>query len=254
MKSLFKLSLVSLTALCLMALPVRFVQLAATAQELQEYFEENKKKEVKPEEKKVEEKKEKQEEKMEEMMEEQKEKPKKQNVGEPELMPDFPEEIPEELQYFKDVYEETFTAPFEVVYKAVKSSLEDLSCQTIKDAYKQTDDGFFKGFINSDYCVVASGQDSTIDVMKKFSFAASEEKLKRKRFPIIRGGTWLYGRMQYKMVITEKENGSVHVLLKGELSGFESYVTNRVHFWDSNGYLEQKMLERIRRHVAAASK
>lgn len=250
MKNLFTLFIASAIVFCFVSMPVKFTVLQANAQELKENFEEEKKEEKKKEEKPEVKKQEQQEELMEEPG---KPAPKKQGE-QMELLEDVPDQVPEELQYFKDVYEITFDASFDVVYNAVKKSLENLSCQTIKNTYKQSDDGFYKGYINSDYCVVSNSNDSTIKVMKKLSFAASEEKYNRKKFPIIRGGTWLYGRMQYRFVITEKDNNKVHVLLKGELSGFEDYVTNKVHFWDSNGFLETRMLERLTKNVALLKK
>jgi hypothetical protein len=55
--------------------------------------------------------------------------------------------------------------------------------------------------------------------------------------------------MQYSFVITEQADGSTYLLLKGNLSGFENYVTNKVHFWESNGQLEQAILDAITEKV-----
>jgi len=59
--------------------------------------------------------------------------------------------------------------------------------------------------------------------------------------------------MQYKFKITEKEDGSVDLLLMGEISGFEEFVTNEVHFWKSIGIFETKMLKDIEKNCEKLS-
>lgn len=149
--------------------------------------------------------------------------------------------IPERLRYFKEKYDETFQYPFESVWNAVKQAILDLNCMVAQEKYSQTDEGFFKGKVESDYCVFTVGLDSTFDVLKKYSL----------ELPLIRGGRWMTGRMKYVFNIEEKSDGTVYLLLRGEISGFENYVTHRVHFWKSNGYWETYILNRIREKLVA---
>ncbi|MBI5326598.1 MAG: hypothetical protein HZB41_15210 [Ignavibacteriae bacterium] len=151
----------------------------------------------------------------------------------------FKEEVDEKMKYYKEKYEETFDAPFEVVYRAAKQSVSDLNCMIMNDSYSQTDEGLYKGKVKSDICVLVDNKDSTFDVLKKFSVD----------LPIIRGGVWQNGGIQYSFILKETKDGKVHVTLKGEMSGFEEYVTYLRHFWESNGYLETMMLERLKNNV-----
>lgn len=151
---------------------------------------------------------------------------------------DIPDEIPEAEKYLRDKYEDTYDVPFEDVWNAIKGFLEEKSCMIIRDRYSQTDEGLYKGSIHSDMCVLSIG-DTTEPVIKRYST----------KIPYIRGGVWANGRMQYKFVVKEQDDGTVHVLLRGEMSGFEEHVTNQVHFWDSNGYLETLAMQNIRRRL-----
>ncbi|MFP4543005.1 MAG: hypothetical protein ACOC2K_02585 [Bacteroidota bacterium] len=152
-------------------------------------------------------------------------------------------EIPEGMKFYKEKYEEVFDAPFEDVWEAILSSVEERNCMVIRKNTRQTDEGFFKGSIHSDFCVfaTATAEEKVQDSLKKYSL----------RVPFIRGGVFINGRMQYKFVVSEQEDGTVRVLLKGEVSGFEEHVTGQVHFWESNGYLETRMMENIRRKLQA---
>jgi hypothetical protein len=88
-------------------------------------------------------------------------------------------------------------------------------------------------------CVFVEGEGKTIDTLQRYSL----------KVPVIRGGVWINGRMQYKFIIKEQEDGQVHLRLIGEVSGFENYVTSSVHFWESNGILETRMLRRIEENI-----
>lgn len=140
--------------------------------------------------------------------------------------------------YYKPKYEKTYDYPFEIVWEAIKKSLEEKNCQVAYEKYTQTDEGLYKGSIHSDFCVFSAGKDTTFATLKKFSLEV----------PFIRGGIWLNGRMQYKFKLKENDDGSVYVRLKGGISGFEDFVTHKVHFWKSNGYFETKMLEAIEKN------
>jgi hypothetical protein len=114
-------------------------------------------------------------------------------------------------------------------------AVEELGCQVMNKSYTQTDEGLYKGKVFSDYCVFVGKTDTTLDEIHKFSV----------REPVIRGGVWINGRMQYKFILTEMQDGNTHLRLKGEMSGREDYVTARVHFWESNGTFEKRILDRI---------
>ena len=146
------------------------------------------------------------------------------------------------LRFYRAKYDLTFTESFDLVTKAVTAVLEDIQCLTTQNVLKTDKDGFNRQIIKSDFCVFVEG-DSTFEKLKIFS----------KEMPFIRGGTWKNGRMQYSFVITEQADGSTYLLLKGNLSGFENYVTNKVHFWESNGQLEQVILDAITEKVKQLS-
>lgn len=145
----------------------------------------------------------------------------------------------ERLKYYKERYEETFNEAFETVWLAIKKSLEDISCMISYEKYQQDTSGLFRGTIKSDFCVFSMGKDTTFKVLKRYSY----------EMPLIRGGIWINGRIQYTFRVIENADGSVFLSFKGQLSGFEEFVTHQVHFWKSNGYLETKMLERIKANI-----
>jgi len=192
------------------------------------------------------------EKKKEEPKEEQKEQPKQTESNEleqfekqsEEVMTDAPPAEAERMKYYKEKYEDTYSNTFEEVWGAILKCVENENCQVAKKTYSQTDQGLYKGSIVSDYCIFAMGNDTTVDNLKKYS----------KEVPIIRGGVWITGRFQYKFTVNEREDGTVNLVLKGEMSGFEEYVTYSIHFWESNGYKEYMMLKRIKEYLASAPK
>lgn len=139
------------------------------------------------------------------------------------------------LKFFKEKYEKTYPFLFEEVYPAIKNVIADMNCMIVTESQKQDDEGLQKGIIKSDFRVLAVGSDTTMPVMKRYSYD----------FPVIRGGVWSNGRVQYKFLLKEQEDGDTYVLLKVELSGKEDYVTRQVQFWKSNGVLEKDMFEAI---------
>lgn len=141
------------------------------------------------------------------------------------------------------IYREVFNKSFPTVWKSIKKALEETDCLVEHEKYSESDEGTYKGKITSVFCVLAAGEDTTEDVMERYA----------KRIPYIRGATWTSVRMQYLFYVTENDDQTVEVKLKGEISGFESYVTNIFHYFASNGVLEEKMMERLKRVVASAS-
>lgn len=156
----------------------------------------------------------------------------------------FKEEIPEKLKYYKEKYEISFDAPFEVVFRAAKLSITETNCMIMNESYSQTDEGLYKGKVKSDICVIVDDKDSTFDVLQRYSLD----------LPIIRGGVWANGGVQYNFIIKEQKDGKVHVELKSEINGFEEYVTYLRHFWESNGLLETLMLESLKKNVESSLK
>lgn len=144
--------------------------------------------------------------------------------------------------YFKEKFEEVFTDYyFDEVWNATLKAIEETGCQIGQKTNAQDEEGFFKGKIVSDFCVFAmmEREDEVMDSLLKYSYD----------LPFIRAGKWESGRIQYKVIIKEKED-SVEFLLKGEMSGREGYITSEVHFWKSNGYFEHFLIERIKQILA----
>ncbi|MGB9771997.1 MAG: hypothetical protein ACPLX7_08505 [Candidatus Kapaibacteriota bacterium] len=150
-----------------------------------------------------------------------------------------PEQVPERLKYYKEKYEETFNEPFDVVWRAIKKSLDDIACMINYEKYQQDDEGYLTGTLKSDFCVFSMGKDTTFQVLKRYSY----------EMPLIRGGIWINGRINYTFKVKENKDGTVHLSFTARLSGFEDFVTHQVHFWKSNGYLETQMLERIKNNI-----
>lgn len=140
--------------------------------------------------------------------------------------------------YLKDKYEDTLNLPFEQVWEAAIACIDSINCQIITKNPRQGDDGLYRGTIQSDFCVFALG-DTVLRNLKYYSVEV----------PFIRGGIWANARFQYKFVIKELENGACSVRIIGEVSGFENHVTNKVHFWQSNGFKEFQMLERLKKFL-----
>lgn len=150
-------------------------------------------------------------------------------------------EIPENMKYHAEKYEHIFSDFFfDEVWNATIEAVEATNCFVAQKSSRQDDEGFYKGKIVSDFCVLAStdmGED--IDVYDTLKFYSVQ-------VPVIRGGVWKNGRIQYKIIIKENEDETVRLLIKSELSGLEEYVTNEVHFWESSGWLEHFLMEDIK--------
>lgn len=145
---------------------------------------------------------------------------------------------PEKYPYLKEKYEYTFEKGFDEVWEAVLKSIEEIECQIMQKNSRQDDNGLYRGKIESDFCIFAIGDTA----WKNFKYYAIEP-------PFIRGGVWVSGRFQYKFILREEENGNTYVRIIGEVSGFEIHVTNKVHFFKSNGFKETMMLERLKKNL-----
>lgn len=144
----------------------------------------------------------------------------------------------EKFPYLKEKYELTVDKPFDEVWQASLKSIEELNCMIINKSSKQDDNGLYKGKVESDFCVFAEGD----SVWQNFKYYATEP-------PFIRGGVWKTGRFQYKIIVKEEENGQTYIRVMGEVSGHETHVTNKVQFFQSNGFKETMMIERIKKNL-----
>ncbi len=142
------------------------------------------------------------------------------------------------------ILRDTLDAAFGTVWSAMKSSMEDMACgkaQTDKVMEPEDELGFYKGQYISDFCMLATGEDTTSDYMEQFG-----------EIPRVRGGIWITGRIQYKVNVVEIGVRKTVMILRAELSGFEEFITNRVYFWTSNGILERRMRDAIVAKVEAS--
>ncbi|MFN8359700.1 MAG: hypothetical protein U0264_07275 [Candidatus Kapaibacterium sp.] len=133
------------------------------------------------------------------------------------------------------VTNENIKKPFPVVWKVIHKALEEIGCRVEVEKNAEGDKGLFKGNIRTEFYIFSNGEDTTADVLERYGVT-----------PTIRAGRWISGRIQYKFVLKELEDESTDIRLVCELSGFESYVTSKVHFWNSNGVLDKQMMDRIK--------
>ncbi len=147
------------------------------------------------------------------------------------------------MDYYKEFYEETFDELFEDVYSTIKEQIQEIGCMIRQERNSPDEDGFYRGVIKSDMCMFAEGKRYTFDSMKVYSL----------EIPNIRGAIWQNARREYKFIIQEQEDGMVLVKLTCEMSGHERYVTDEVHFWQSNGYFESMMMDRLRDNLTVAA-
>ncbi len=137
------------------------------------------------------------------------------------------------------VSNENIKKPFPVVWKIIHKALEEMGCRVEVEKNAEGDKGLFKGNIRTEFYIFSTGEDSTLDVLDRYGVT-----------PTIRASRWVSGRIQYKFVLKELEDESTDIRLVCELSGFESYVTSKVHFWNSNGVLDKQMIDKIKELAA----
>ena len=139
------------------------------------------------------------------------------------------------------VLTESFSKPFPTVWKAILKVVKEKGC-AIESKKESVDEKTEtrRGNIRSEACVMISGEDSTRDVMLVWG-----------KVPMIRGGVWVSGRVQYNFVVSDMPDKSVKVVLTVELSGNENYITSQVHFWHSNGILDNEMMEKLKAALSA---
>jgi len=135
------------------------------------------------------------------------------------------------------IHEENLKKPFPTVWKAIHNALETMSCRVETEKYSQSgDDNLFKGNLRTENWIFITGEDSTLDVLEKYGVV-----------PTIRAGRWVSGRAQFKFIVKEKDDETTDVRLTTEISGFEEYVTQKVHFWNSNGVLDALIMEKVKK-------
>jgi hypothetical protein len=147
------------------------------------------------------------------------------------------------LRFYKEKYEMKFDESFDVVWNSILEAIQNTGCMIATSSSRQTDEGFFRGVIKSDFCVFSVGEDSTYYVLQNYSFD----------MPDIPGAKWESGRIQHKFIVKELEEGGVDVLHTTEMSGWEGRVTSQVHFWKSSGLLEHYLHEDIKAIIASKS-
>jgi hypothetical protein len=144
------------------------------------------------------------------------------------------------MKYFKEEYKaELEGVYFEDLWNAVVTSLSEQGCELMTKVQKTNEEGFLKGVMKSEFCVFVN-DNTTFDALKLYSV----------KMPVIRGGIWMNGRIQYKIILEEINEGEgTAITISGELSGSEENVTNEVHFWASNGWFETDLLYRVKKKV-----
>ncbi len=140
------------------------------------------------------------------------------------------------------ILREKFNKPFPTVWKTIKRLITEENCAI--ESEKQNFDEkteTYKGNLRSETCLLVSGEDSTREVMMKYG-----------KVPMIRGGVWVSGRIQYNFSIKDMPDKTVQVVLTVELSGREDYITHQVHFWSSNGILDVRMMDKLKKALGGS--
>ncbi len=128
-----------------------------------------------------------------------------------------------------------FHKPFPTVWKAVKKVVGQKGCAVESQKQSVDSNDSYKGNIRSEACVLISGEDSTREVLMRWG-----------KVPMIRGGVWVSGRAQYNFAVRDMPDKTVQVVLTVEISGKEDFITKEVHFWHSNGILDDEMANMLR--------
>ncbi|MDR0927383.1 MAG: hypothetical protein LBO69_06410 [Ignavibacteria bacterium] len=138
-------------------------------------------------------------------------------------------------KYLKDKYEETYDAPFDKIWSIVQTIVTDEGCQIVSDRVRELDDGMRKGICQSELCILSQKADTVFIYMKNFALKP----------PFIRGGVWDVFRCQSRFVVTEIDKNKTKVLITLDMSSFESNATKKSYNFDTNGYREFLLFEKI---------
>lgn len=153
------------------------------------------------------------------------------------------EEVHASEKYMREKYIEYYDADFNTVFEAVKQFVVSTGAEIERDVTADNDAGLLKGMVRSKMYVLTQKKDSAFKVIQKYSF----------RPPFIRGGVWTSARIQYKILLNDEGNGKISVLFENEFSGFEDNATFKVHFFKTNGLLENEGFIKIK-ELAEAKK
>lgn len=137
--------------------------------------------------------------------------------------------------------EDTLKASIRTVWKGIKRAFNELgtfSDPSTRDPKMDEKTGLYRGFIRSDFRVFTGGKDTTVEVLERYG-----------RLPVIRGGTWMAGRVKYEFKVREIAEDLTYVSLVCGISGYEEGVTNEVHFWNSNGILDKEIMELLKKLI-----
>jgi hypothetical protein len=154
-------------------------------------------------------------------------------MGAVNIFAQYDEDLPKITSY------DTLNYPIKTVWKSIKRAFHQLgtfSDPSTRDPKQDEKTGLYRGSIRSDFCVFASGSDSTADVLERYG-----------RLPVIRGGRWTAGRIKYEFKVRELAEDKTMLILECGISGLEEAVTGKVHFWNSNGILDKEILVLIRK-------
>lgn len=150
----------------------------------------------------------------------------------------------ENLRFYQEKYEQTYSDYFfDEVWNACIEAMDEQGCAVAQKSSRQDENALFKGKLVSEYCIFAMDEreEDVPDSLWKYSY----------KVPVIRGADWANGRIQYKIILKEKEDETVYMRIVGEISGREDQITNEVHFWKSNGWFEHHLMESINEKLAS---
>ncbi len=123
------------------------------------------------------------------------------------------------------VYE--FNQDFDVVFAGVKKGLVDAGYE-VGYASKR------KKLIESEFQILTGEDDDFFDVMEQYG-----------KVPYIRSPSWRSGRVLVTTRLETTEGGLVVITVTAELSAFEERFQNNWIYWNSNGILEELVLDAI---------
>lgn len=119
-----------------------------------------------------------------------------------------------------------FKLDFDVVFKGVRKSLEELGYE-VNYASKK------KRLIETNFKQLAN-EDDFYDTMSEYGDV-----------PYMRSPGWTIGRVKVSVTFEEIDSVRTGIQILAQLSGFEERFTNIWHYWGSNGKIEQEAMQAI---------
>ncbi len=158
------------------------------------------------------------------------------------VQPDSQVFVPDYMKHYKEKYEAKYeNAPFEIVWTSVKEVLDEMKCYYQTPSYRVDTSGYYIGSITTEDWIFAEGEDSTYDLIKRYSLDV----------PQIPGAIWSTGRLNFKFRVQQISDKAILITLRTKMSGKENSATQQVHFWKSNGLLEEEVLAKIEAKMQA---